>query len=273
MPPSQYMAAALALQPDFIYALADETFAPLTKRRADNAVKRSEAWLQQCCDLASAAAAPDGPSPAMIGTVAGAAVQQSGRFVAQSVVRHDSKLAGACGALDLLCPDECSVHPHCRAGYYLAGHGLGESPDERQATLDVIKQDLPAGKPRFVSGVGGLEEMIDCVAAGVDVIESRSAAFSLPQPVLVLAIACLRMQRLVSVGLQCSSSNSLRGRQCLRIRARLLSISHFLGCSCSLGCCFSFEQYSCWPSLTYSCACTVTLLMLLASWLLRGSLH
>ena len=78
-------------------------------------------------------------------------------------------------AFDEVC---AACQPTCcpLAGYYLAGHDVGESPEDRQAALAVIRQDVPAGKLRCVSGVGGPQDILDCVATGFDVMESRYAS-------------------------------------------------------------------------------------------------
>ena len=93
--PKEYMDTVYALQPDFYYTMADETFSPIPKRRSDNAAKRSARWLQACLDYeAPSWAAAQAPVP--IGSIPGAAVAQQGRFVAQAATQHDAHLAGLC---------------------------------------------------------------------------------------------------------------------------------------------------------------------------------
>jgi Queuine tRNA-ribosyltransferase len=93
--PRDYMRAALALEPDFCYALADETFAHPAKRRADNAIKRSKAWLQACVECVAAEGDGAGHRPALVGTVPAMAAAHHGRHAAQAVAESDEHLAGA----------------------------------------------------------------------------------------------------------------------------------------------------------------------------------
>jgi tRNA-guanine family transglycosylase len=59
------------------------------------------------------------------------------------------------------------------AGYYVAGHGVGESCEERRNTVSTVFEDLPEAKVRLVNGLGGLEEILEAVRVGFDVLESR----------------------------------------------------------------------------------------------------
>lgn len=61
------------------------------------------------------------------------------------------------------------------AGYSLAGFGSGETVDEREAVLRAIVPSLPAEKPRLIAGIDSFEQMLACVALGVDLFVSRVA--------------------------------------------------------------------------------------------------
>jgi queuine tRNA-ribosyltransferase len=64
-------------------------------------------------------------------------------------------------------------------GYAIGGLSVGESADERNATLDVVLPELPADKPRYLMGVGKPEDLVEGVRRGVDmfdcVIPTRNA--------------------------------------------------------------------------------------------------
>ena len=62
-----------------------------------------------------------------------------------------------------------------RAGYYVAGRGLGESDVEWAEIVAQVKLDLPPQKPLFVCGVGGPRDIVSNVKLGFDVLETRSA--------------------------------------------------------------------------------------------------
>ncbi|XP_021288328.1 queuine tRNA-ribosyltransferase accessory subunit 2-like [Herrania umbratica] len=58
------------------------------------------------------------------------------------------------------------------SGYWIGGFGLGESMNERPALLNAVIETLPEEKPRLICGLGLPEEILQCVAAGVDLFES-----------------------------------------------------------------------------------------------------
>ncbi|XAR57531.1 tRNA-guanine(34) transglycosylase [Bertholletia excelsa] len=58
------------------------------------------------------------------------------------------------------------------AGFWIGGFGLGESMDERSALLNAVTDILPEQKPRQISGLGLPEEVLQGVAAGVDLFDS-----------------------------------------------------------------------------------------------------
>lgn len=53
-------------------------------------------------------------------------------------------------------------------GYALGGLSVGEPPPETWALLDALASELPAGKPRYLMGVGTPRDLVEAVAAGVD---------------------------------------------------------------------------------------------------------
>jgi queuine tRNA-ribosyltransferase subunit QTRTD1 len=60
-------------------------------------------------------------------------------------------------------------------GYSLAGFGSGETLDERKRVLDAVLPMLPHDKPRMISGIDSFEQMLACVALGVDLFVTRAA--------------------------------------------------------------------------------------------------
>jgi len=64
-------------------------------------------------------------------------------------------------------------------GYAIGGLSVGEPADERNAMLDLCLPELPAGKPRYLMGVGKPEDLIEGVRRGIDmfdcVIPTRNA--------------------------------------------------------------------------------------------------
>ncbi|KAK6116827.1 hypothetical protein DH2020_049457 [Rehmannia glutinosa] len=58
------------------------------------------------------------------------------------------------------------------SGFCLGGFGLGESMDEHPSLLGAITEILPEDKPRQICGLGLPEEVLQGVAAGIDLFDS-----------------------------------------------------------------------------------------------------
>ncbi|MFP6654815.1 MAG: tRNA guanosine(34) transglycosylase Tgt, partial [Myxococcota bacterium] len=56
-------------------------------------------------------------------------------------------------------------------GYAHGGLGLGESRDERRAAVTLANQVLPADRPRYLMGLGRPIDLLDGIAAGVDLFD------------------------------------------------------------------------------------------------------
>jgi len=56
-------------------------------------------------------------------------------------------------------------------GYAHGGLGLGESRDERRAAVEIANQVLPVDRPRYLMGLGRPLDLLDGVAAGVDLFD------------------------------------------------------------------------------------------------------
>lgn len=56
-------------------------------------------------------------------------------------------------------------------GMAIGGLSVGEPPEERLRVLDALAPQLPADKPHYLMGVGRPEDLVDCVARGVDMFD------------------------------------------------------------------------------------------------------
>ena len=56
-------------------------------------------------------------------------------------------------------------------GYAVGGLSVGETKEEMHATLEVTTPILPAHKPRYLMGVGTPEDLVACVARGIDIFD------------------------------------------------------------------------------------------------------
>jgi queuine tRNA-ribosyltransferase len=56
-------------------------------------------------------------------------------------------------------------------GYAVGGLSVGETKEQMYAMLDVTLPELPAGKPRYLMGVGAPEDLLEGVDRGVDLFD------------------------------------------------------------------------------------------------------
>ena len=56
-------------------------------------------------------------------------------------------------------------------GYAVGGLSVGESAAERERVLDALQPHLPAGRPRYLMGVGRPEDIVEAVARGIDMFD------------------------------------------------------------------------------------------------------
>lgn len=57
------------------------------------------------------------------------------------------------------------------AGYALGGFSVGEPIPQMYETLDLITNDFPTNKPRYLMGVGTPEDLVTCVDLGIDMFD------------------------------------------------------------------------------------------------------
>jgi queuine tRNA-ribosyltransferase len=125
---------------DIIMCL-DECPEPLNRKYNEEALIRTHAWAERC------KAAQKRRDQALFGIV------QGGVF---TDLRVES--ARTLAAMDF-------------PGYAVGGLSVGETKEEMYATLDVTVPELPAGKPRYLMGVGAPEDIVEGVARGIDIFD------------------------------------------------------------------------------------------------------
>ncbi|KAJ1388020.1 tRNA-guanin [Sesbania bispinosa] len=139
--PKDYVEMISCMRPNIWATLADEVPAWVSDKRNRTSVDRTLRWLDDCLAL----------NPA-VGSVFGAIV----------------------GGLNLDERKRCAEEVAKRnvSGYWIGGFGLGEGIDERPALLSTIVDVLPDEKPRMICGLGLPEEILQGVAAGIDLFDS-----------------------------------------------------------------------------------------------------
>jgi queuine tRNA-ribosyltransferase len=135
---------AIAIQENLgadIIVCFDECAEPYDHEYNVQALARTHAWAERC------KAAKTRPDQALFGIVQGGVFpelrEQSARFLAR--VGFD--------------------------GYAIGGLSVGETKEEMHASLDAVDPLLPEDQPRYLMGVGTPEDLVECVARGVDMFD------------------------------------------------------------------------------------------------------
>ncbi|XP_016475177.2 uncharacterized protein LOC107796861 isoform X1 [Nicotiana tabacum] len=139
--PAEYMEMISSMRPNLWTTLADEVPAWASEKRNKASVERTLRWLDECIISNS----KDG---AVFGSIVGGSRVEVRRSCAQEVARRNVE------------------------GFWIGGFGLGESMEERNPLLSAVMDSLPEEKPRLISGLGLPEEVLQGVAAGIDLFDS-----------------------------------------------------------------------------------------------------
>jgi queuine tRNA-ribosyltransferase len=125
---------------DIIMAL-DECPPPHDRAAVERAVQRTHAWAERCL------AAHTRPDQALFG-------------IAQGGIFEDLRRQSIAFIRSLEFP-----------GLAIGGLSVGESKSEMLAVLDAIEPELPEDRPRYLMGVGSLEDFVQAVRRGIDVMD------------------------------------------------------------------------------------------------------
>lgn len=139
--PEESMAVQRALGADVVMIFDECTPYPASERVARESMERSLSWAGR-----SKRAHADHPA-ALFGIV------QGGMF-------PDLRKASVAGLLEIGFD-----------GYAIGGLSVGEPEDERLAVLESTCPLLPAGRPRYLMGVGRPQDLVAAVARGVDMFD------------------------------------------------------------------------------------------------------
>ncbi|KAJ0977215.1 hypothetical protein J5N97_012689 [Dioscorea zingiberensis] len=140
--PAKYMELISSLKPNVWASLADEVPAWVPEKRNKTSVDRTIRWLDDCLalDLASGSS--------ILGSCLGAASKEERKRCATEVAKRNV------------------------SGFWIGGFGLGESMEERPSLLKAVTDCLPEQKLRMISGFDLPEEVLQGIAAGIDLFDS-----------------------------------------------------------------------------------------------------
>jgi queuine tRNA-ribosyltransferase len=126
---------------DLIMALDECTPYPSSHEYNRKALDRTHSWAERCLRAHTRS------DQALFGIVQGSTYED---------LRRESALA--LSALDF-------------PGYAVGGLSVGESKEEMHRILEVTMPLLPEDKPRYLMGVGSPEDLVECVARGIDMFD------------------------------------------------------------------------------------------------------
>ncbi|MFZ6027649.1 MAG: tRNA guanosine(34) transglycosylase Tgt [Chloroflexota bacterium] len=138
--PEKSIAIQENLGADIIMAF-DECAPPHDRVYSEKAMQRTHAWAERCLQ------AKRRPDQALFGIV------QGGVF--PDLRRQSAEFIASLGF----------------PGHAIGGLSVGETKDEMRATLEVLDPLLPENKPRYLMGVGTVEDLIAGVARGIDIFD------------------------------------------------------------------------------------------------------
>lgn len=152
--PESCMEAQKRLGVDVAMALDVCPALPATRETLEHAVGITTQWARRC-----RRALPAGELPLLFGIVQGG--------LELDLRRH---------ALEQLLPLDFD-------GYALGGFSVGEPPEAMWEAVGALAPELPEDRPRYLMGVGTVRDILEAVAAGVDlfdcVIPTRNARHGL----------------------------------------------------------------------------------------------
>jgi queuine tRNA-ribosyltransferase len=125
---------------DIIMCL-DECAEPYDRAYNEQALARTHIWARRCRE------AQTRPDQALFGIVQGGVFRDLRQ-------RSSEYLAG----LDF-------------PGYAIGGLSVGETKEQMHAMLDITVPHLPVHRPRYLMGVGAPEDLLECVARGIDLFD------------------------------------------------------------------------------------------------------
>lgn len=139
--PEMVMRVEEQLGADIIMVLDECTPFPSSHEYNRKALSRTHSWAERCLRAHSR------PDQALFGIVQGSTFLDLRRESAQTL-----------SALDF-------------PGYGIGGLSVGEPKEEMHHSLEETTPLLPETKPRYLMGVGSPEDLVECVARGIDMFD------------------------------------------------------------------------------------------------------
>jgi queuine tRNA-ribosyltransferase len=145
--PESVMDIQRTIGADIIMAFDECTPYPCTYEYAKDSLKLTHQWLTRCIDRVNSTEAKYGYEQALFPIVQGSVYkdlrEQSAEFIASQN----------------------------QQGNAIGGLSVGEPHEDMYAMTSLVCSILPADKPRYLMGVGTPENILECIALGVDMFD------------------------------------------------------------------------------------------------------
>ncbi|MEX0601888.1 MAG: tRNA guanosine(34) transglycosylase Tgt, partial [Bacteroidota bacterium] len=145
--PESVIGVQRAIGSDIMMVLDECTPYPCDRKYASSSNALTVRWAERCRREWERSEGRYGFSQSLFGIVQGSVFPE---------IRTES--AKALTALDF-------------SGYAIGGLAVGEPVEEMHAMLKVVEPLLPAGKPRYLMGVGTPENLLEAIARGMDMFD------------------------------------------------------------------------------------------------------
>lgn len=132
---------------DIIMAFDECTPYPCEFRYAKNSMDLTHRWLQRCVERFDATQPLYGYSQTLFPIVQGSTYPELRKISAETVAAFE------------------------RDGNAIGGLSVGEPAEDMYAITEQVAAILPANKPRYLMGVGTPENILECIALGIDMFD------------------------------------------------------------------------------------------------------
>lgn len=145
--PENVMDIQRTIGADIIMAFDECTPYPCEYKYAKNSMEMTHRWLQRCCDRFDGTQPKYGYDQYLFPIVQGSTYKDLRQQSAETIASLD------------------------RSGNAIGGLSVGEPAEEMYEMTDLVCDILPREKPRYLMGVGTPENILECIALGVDMFD------------------------------------------------------------------------------------------------------
>ena len=145
--PESVMDIQRTIGADIIMAFDECTPYPCEKKYAKDSMEMTHRWLKRCCDRFDATEPKYGYSQTLFPIVQGSTYHDLRKESAETIASFG------------------------REGNAIGGLSVGEPAEMMYESTELVCDILPGDKPRYLMGVGTPENILECIALGVDMFD------------------------------------------------------------------------------------------------------